>query len=326
MCTAYQRVLFFIIAFCGISLLPHTLAAQTPSLPSNTATLSATTKYPEPGTPVTITLEAYTMNMVDATVVWFIDDIEQPNLRNERAIRLIAQELGTTQKIRARIIKPGERSVDASTIITSSNTDIVIEANTYIPSFYKGRALPSKSATIRAIAIPQNTEGGNPATYSYNWKYNDSTLYGGAVLGKQSIELSMPRYDSEVLSVIIYNRDGEVIGEDQIVLTAVEPELHFYESNPLRGMSRKALGTNFVLVGDEITVHGEPYFMGTDLSPQNAGYAWSINNIPVATPENPHVITLRRSETTGTVSIGLKIITNLKIPQVIEGLFSIFTR
>ncbi len=326
MYTTHLKALFFSLVFCGVLFVSNTpVHAQSLSLPTNTATLSVTTKFPEPGTAVTVTLEAYTINMIDATVVWFINDVEQPNLRNERAIRLIAKELGTTEKIRARIIKPGERSLDASISITSSNTDIIIEADTYTPLFYKGRALPSKSSTIRAVAIPQGTGGENPATFSYNWEYNDSTLYGGAVLGKQSVELTMPRYEDEVLSVTVYNSDGDIVGEEQALLTAVEPELHFYEANPLRGLSRKALGANFVLTGDETTVHGAPYFMNTDLSPQNSEYTWSVNSTPVATPENPHIITLRRSDTPGTVSVGLKIITNLKIPQIVEGVFSIFT-
>ena len=324
--TYYCRAIFCVIVFCGISLLPTNISAQTFSSPTNTATLLVTTKYPEPGTEVVITLEAYTLNMIDATVAWFINDVEQPNLRNERTIRVVAKELGDTQEIRARIIKPGERSIDTSTNITSSNTDIIIEAYTHTPSFYKGRALPSKSAPIRAIAIPQTVESGNAALYSYNWKYNDATMFGGAVFGKQSVDLRMPRFEDERLSVTVYDKNGDVVGEESIVLTAVSPELHFYEQNPLRGMSRKVLGIDHILIGDEMIVHGEPYFMDTDLSAQGGEYAWSINNNPVSTSGNdPHVITLRRSDTPGTVSIGLEIITNLKIPQVVEGFFSIFT-
>lgn len=287
--------------------------------------LTISPQYPRPGDTVTVSLDAYTVNTIGATVLWYVNDVEQPDLRNERTISTTAGGLGERSEIRATIVHANGTSINTTTAITPTNTDIILEADTYIPAFYKGRALPSMSAPVRAIVITNTREGGDAAAYSYDWRLDGSSMYGGPVLGKQSVNMTMPRYDDEVLSVVVYNTRGEAIGRSALKLESVEPELHFYEDNPLRGLSRKAIGSQYVLVGDEVSVHGKPYFLDATPSERGDTYKWNVNNTPVTNDNSDqHIITLRKSDQGGLATIGFSIETIRQIPQLVEGFFSVF--
>ncbi len=312
------------ITYCSFS--PQTVTAQSTTRIGNAVNLTVSPNYPEPESSVVIALEAYTTNTIGATVSWFIDGVEQPDFENDRSILITTGKLGTKQVVRAQISGSQSGVIKVDTVIAPSRTDIILESDTYTPIFYAGRALPSMSASIRAIAIPLQESTTHPSRYSYDWKLNDSSMFGGPVFGKQAIDFSMPRFGEETLSVTIFDTDGTTVGHKRITLESVEPELHFYEDNPLRGMSRKAITDTHVLIGDEVTVRGEPFFMNTALASETGDYAWSINNQPVIAGNlSPNAITLRRSDQPGIVTIGLEIITKNRIPQLIEGVFNIFT-
>lgn len=313
--------IFVLSLFCA-----HTSNAQ--AIPSGItdAVLTPRTEYPEPNTAVPIRLDAYTTDTVGAKIRWFIDGKEHPEFNDLRNITVMSGAIGTTQTITAQIIKPNKSVVRAQTTLTAVNIDIIIEAYTYVPPFYAGRPLPSKGSPIRATAIVNTGTTDAARDFSYTWKLNDALVSGGATLGQQSVFMFMPRFPGEIISVTVFNANGDLIGEESAVLTAIEPELHFYEANPLRGIGRKALSSQHVLVGDEMTVRAAPYFIDTTNATEEGSYTWTINGAPIEnTDPNPLNITLRRTEKTGVVSVGLEIITGRAIPQMVEGVFSLFT-
>jgi hypothetical protein len=171
-------------------------------------------------------------------------------------------------------------------------------------------------------AIAHSGASGSQSSYSYLWKLNGDVLFGGPIKGKQTAELTMPRYQDGYISVLVIDPQGKTIGEKAISLTPSDPELYFYENNPLRGLYRRPIADIISLVGDETEIYAEPYFMNTTLTNTDTVYEWSIDNSKVQN-DNFNSIVLRKEGNTGSARIDTRIFTKSEIPQYITGAFTI---
>ena len=150
-------------------------------------------------------------------------------------------------------------------------------------------------------------------------------MFGGPVKGKNVLDFNIPHYDNGALSVEVFNSLGETIGKQFLAIPVVQPELHFYEHSPLRGLFEREVASPLTFIGEETTIYGEPYFMNTRMREQDASFSWSINSesAPHDT-ETPNAITLRHVGGEGSAEVGLTIVTKGQIPQFLEGAFSLF--
>jgi len=312
----------FLFVFGLLLSLPIYVSAQIPGGAS--ASLVVLPTFPEPESNITVSLDAYSMNTVGASINWYVDGKEVVASKNERSILVRSGSLGKKTSVNAQVIVPNGPSFTARRDIIPAVVDLVIEADTYVPAFYRGRALPSGESAIRAIAIPHTGGSLSPSSLTYKWEYNGGVLLGGPVRGKQSINLTMSRFADNRLTVTIIDGNGQSIAEKSLFLNPVDPELHFYEDNPLRGLHERAITDSFALIGDETTLFGEPYYMQTDLTSRTATFSWTINGEKtVYQNPDPHSITLRRSGGGGSAAVELKAMTTAKIPQYIREAFTI---
>ena len=306
--------------FCGGQ---NTVAAQIDD--SLGISLITSPQYPSPNSTVTVSLDAYTINTTGATIVWTVDDIERTTAKNNRSITVTTKNIGEKTTVRATIYRDGNLPLPITTTIVPTAINIILEADTYTPSFYAGRALPSGQSQIRAVAVVLNGTNAPASAYTYKWEHDDEVLLGGPVTGKSDISFTMPRYNNDTLNVTVTDAKGNVVGQDGIVLVPKEPELHFYDENPLRGLSAKAVTNTFILIGDEATVHGIPYFMNTDLTAQTTTFEWKIDGKKVdKVNAESNTITLRRTGGAGKASIELSALTTTRIPQYVKKAFTIF--
>jgi hypothetical protein len=306
-------VLYFTLASCA-----H---AQFGGL-GRESSLSVTPNFPEPFSTAVVSLDAYTMNTTNATITWYVDGTLVANTNNARSIEVALGELGKKITVRA-VIGIGGSQTSLSTVIVPTVTNIHVEADTYIPLTYAGRALPSEGSKVRAVAVVLAGGNTDPASYSYLWKRNGGVLFGGAIRGKQIIELEMSQYQGDALTVEVFS-GGKLIGGKTISLTPSEPVLRFYEDNPLRGMHHRAIANSYQLLSDEVTVRAVPYFMDTDLTPQTTSIEWSVNGGPATPNTDPGTITLRKvNEGGGSATVGLRLLLTRKVPQYLTGAFNV---
>lgn len=292
-------------------------------LSQSDAHLEVTPNSPGPNSGISVSLNAYTMDTVGAQIFWYLNGKELANFKNERSIVLTTGALGTSQSVRA-VISKGGISVPVETKISPVVVDVVLESNTHVPVFYRGRALPSGDSRVRAIAVVNDGTSRTPGEYSYEWKYNDTVLFGGSVRGKQTAEFLMPLYQDNRATVSVFDSRGALVGKKTLVLFPQEPELLFYEDNPLRGISRRAVSDKLFLLGEETTVNAEPYFMNTNSPEGRASYEWRLDGVVTNSNGDPRTITLRRSGDSGQSNLGLSVVTEGKIPQLLRGTIGIF--
>jgi hypothetical protein len=322
----YRCGVALLLSFFIPLLLPALTHAQQYNVPtSKPLELAVSPAFPRPESRVTVRVNAYAMDTNGARITWSVNGEKLTEGKDSRSLELMTGALGTKMTVSAFIEPIGESAFTLTKTIIPATVDVVVEADTYVPAFYRGRALPSVESTVRLTAIPHVGNGVDPRTLTYRWEQNGSAIGGGGVRGLQSIELAVPRYSGGNVRVVISNASGVAVADATVALEAMNPEIHFYEENPLRGLSELAIRDSVSLIGDETTVHGEPYYLSeTDVRSDNMSFTWSIDGTPVTTGVNdPHIITLRRTGGAGVAGVGLLVKTRGRIPQFIQDQFVI---
>lgn len=280
--------------------------------------------YPEPNALVTVSLDDYSTDTTGASVTWYVDGVEKSGSRNERSITITTGAPGAPTTITVRLDRQGT-SLSATRTIRPVDVNIVLESDTYTPSFYKGRALPSADASIRAVAVVNDGQGISWNTYSYKWTFADRVVQGGALKGRYAIDLTMPQSRGGYLTVEVYDLDGTIVGRKTIFVQSVTPELLFYEYSPLRGLVGTALSGEVALPGTEATFYAEPFFLNKSRpDARNATFSWTLNDTLVAgNTGTPNALTLAATGERGRARITASVLTNEKIPQFTKGSFTL---
>ncbi len=319
-------LLFFAMLLCSIVLSSSPSNAQSLSDYQSKISLSTVPSFPQPNSTVTVTLDAYSMNTVGSSIFWYVDGKEMIEGRNERSISFTTGKIGTEHTVRVRMTSNGV-PLQTELSIQVGAVDLIIEAETSVPDFYEGRALPAENAPIRAIAIVHGKTNTAPERYTYEWSLDGSVLFGGPVQGKYAVTFDMPPYADHRLMVTVYDTNRSTLGRNIILLNGVEPELYFYETNPLRGLSRKALTPTFTMTGEETTILAEPYFMDTRNVGGEGDAEWTMNGSSV-NPGNSeqNAITLRHTGGEGSANLGFRYVLKHvgEIPTYVAGAFDVF--
>lgn len=317
-------VFFFFGIFLYFTDTPSAHAQLSPF--SSGLQLSTDPEFPEPNSTVGVYLDDYSLDTLGATIQWFVDGVEKVDSRNSRSIQIQTGTLGKKQAVRVMLSRSNAPALSQSITIIPTLIDIIIEADTYIPSFYKGRALPSSQAPVRVIAVVHDIPGSNKNEYSYKWSEDASVLLGGPVKGRNVLVYQMPQFADSELTVEVFNADGASVGRKRIPFEPVEPQLHFYESNSLRGLGERAVSSPFTLIANETVLYGEPYFFNTRLKDPKTLYTWELDGNEIAhDPIVPNAITLKKDGDAGEGTVSLQVVFDTVFPQYVgESLNYIF--
>lgn len=295
---------------------PGVLEAQIPGLSSG-SNFSLSPRMPEPFDQVTVSLSDYSINTNGATIAWFVDGSEVTSAANERSLTVSVGAAGSETEVVSITTLPSGIQIPTRTTLTPVRVDILVEGDTVAPVFYKGRAIPAEGSEVSVTAIPYTGEPRDPKGFSYRWKVNDDVVGGSSQFGKNRISFSSTFGKNIPVSVEIYDSDGSLVGGDSTVVSLVKPELHFYEVNPLRGLSEHTISRSHIFVGSEINVRAEPYFLDKTLLQSNPFIEWKLNAITIENPSSdPQEITLRKQGDSGSFNLSFHI-RNLR--QLLQG-------
>jgi len=314
-CAYINRLTAWCAGVIAVSLLVP-LAAGAQGLGGN-AYLKVAPETPHPGEQFSVSFEFYASDISGADIRWYIQGGEDQSLRGSRSITLRAGALGEPVSVQATI-----GTFSLSTTVTPSIVDIIVEADTRTPSFYKGRALPAAGEPVTVTALPHTGENSNPGSFFYTWKLGTDVLYGGAVAGRNRASFTMPR-NQTYLSVEIKTREGKRVAKETVALKPSDPELYFYEDNPLRGLSARAIGGVLPFIGEETSIRAEPYFVATDIFTANAKIEWAIDGRPVTLGNNPGTLTLFNAGGGERANVGFSLINRDSLLQSVRDSFTI---
>jgi hypothetical protein len=310
----------FVLFLCGLTLFVPTFfvhAQISNSITGAAVSIALDPQFPNPGEPVTASIDDYSINSTGATISWFFEGHELPAMRNKRSITVPSDKNGADGKISAQLSFSDRPALQAEAIIHPIYLDVIVEPQTYTPIFYAGRALPVYGSTVNLTALMQLGTGMiNPQNNTYTWELNGTVLYGGPQRGTNRAQITIPYGLSNTLIVSVQNSNGITIGRRLINIPSVPVELHFYEESALYGLNSRAIGQTLHVINNS-TIRAVPYYLSTEALANNTLQdEWSIDGqTEPSDSSNPFSISLQ-SKGAGSAHIGFKF---RNLNQLIQG-------
>lgn len=286
--------------------LSHISHAQT-----NALRITAIPKFPGPFEPVMIDVEDFSRDLNKVDISWSVNGkIEQRGVGLKR-FRLNTGALGTVMNV---FINMGGDV--QSLAIRPATTDILWQADTYTPPFYKGKALHSNQDPITVVAEPFfiNSQGVrlDPETLIYRWKQNGKLNDLASGYGKKTFKIIPSVLLKPIdVEVDISSVDGVFRSISSVNIPNSKTEVLLYENHPLYGIIfEKSLNAGeFPITNHEVRIIGTPFFFSEEQKKLGQlVYDWKLNNASVNQQGNE--VIFRKPEGGGDgrsfVSLGIK--------------------
>lgn len=255
---------------------------------------------PAPNQDVQVIVESYAVNLNTANIIWYIDGIALKEGPAEKVFNTRTKDFGVPVTIDIVILTADGGRFDKQIVLKPEEVDMLWEANTYVPPFYKGKALPTYKSIVKVTAIPRfNSLSSNPAEYYYRWTMNRTTGLGEA-LAKNSAVLQVGWADSRMpvnVEVTKLGTDYKANAVQYIPVT--EARAQFYELAPLLGIQfNKALGGSVVANGTDFRIRAVPYFFSNeDYETGGLRYVWKTDAGTLPAIDNPNMLLLEKKGT-----------------------------
>ena len=295
--------------------------------------LAATPSSPSPGETVTIEAFTPTVDKAVATYIWTVNGRFQENLSGvgKTALTLTAGEVGSTIAVGVIVEQGGAEVGSASLSIPVSNLAITWSANTLLPRWYKGKALPAPGSTVTVAATPAIVLAGaaiKPEALIYRWSIGDQRNVLSGV-GERVLQFRMSNFPKTThqIKLVVEDARGQIRKEGQTLITTRDPRVALYRASPLGGIDpRSSLAAEYYTRDQILDIVAEPFFYPV-ASKKALSYKWSTGGVDVeGAPQNPDVLTLDLSrQTTGSISVSVTVDdANILIPPIIKTLSLIF--
>ncbi len=321
-----MRLIFSLLLLA--CLLPHTTAiAQEGSQlllnEQSNLTIDLNPPFPKPDESFTATINDYALPTQSINLRWRIDGAVAPEYTNTRTIQLISPSAGESLTLTVITDLANGTSIETSKTITPVYLDIILEPQTRTPSFYKGRAIPSFSSVVNATALVN----GNPAAtgnYIYTWRINNTVIEGGSIRGRNTTTFTMPRGQSATLGLQVQRVGGEVIANRLISVFSQDPQIYFYENNPLYGLKERAINQSFALTGSTVNIKAEPYYIDLRVFNSPDLLTWEIDGAEQPRNyTNPYEITLAAFAPGGRSTVEFEVRDTTQVLQGARGSFQV---
>jgi hypothetical protein len=271
-------------------------------------------EIPPPLQNTTLTLSSYATDINSAFIIWKVAGKTQLSGTGEKRFQITTGETGSVTIVDITIRPVTGELIQKQLVIRPADIDILWEgADSYVPPFYKGRALPTSEGLIKILAIPQVKDGAlqtDVNNFVFKWKRDDKVVQSGSGYGKNSLFIRQSYLNKkESLDVSATGIGTGVSTQKTFEVPIFKPKILFYEKDPLLGIKyNRTLDDSFEVASGEKTIIAEPYFFGPSLalSPE-LDYAWTINGQTIQTPQIKNMLTIKKGTSTGVGNIGLEI-------------------
>ncbi len=289
-------------------------------IPGAGVNVSIQPKNPGAFQTITISIESFSTDLNQAEIKWYLNGSLQ---KEGRAIKNFTTETGAIGNVLTveAIIKTKNLGVLAKKVtITPAEVEIIEQADSFIPPFYKGKARASTEGNVTLIALPSFISSSGKKVSSDNmifkWKRNGSALPDQSGLGRNSIAVKVPYIKEAVVKfeVEVSAPEHNLIATKSHFVEPENPQIIFYENNPLLGVVfNRALKETFNLNKDEISIIAYPFaFNGNIINNDDSNFSWRVNGNKVSPAGKRNIITLRRPANTKGISSASLSIENSK--------------
>ena len=278
--------------------------------------VSLAPENPAPYENTTISLSSYANNLDSVMIAWFVN--EKPALSGvgQKTFSLNAPAAGAQTTVRVRIALP-EGALETRVVIKPDTMALLWQAtDSYVPPFYKGKALPTLDSEIKVVAIP-DVKGVSPKNMIYDWQKDYTNDQSASGYGKYSYTyINDYLENSNTISVVASTTNG-ASSESSIDVGTVEPEITFYRKDADLGtVWENSLPDGYRVNGEEILV-AIPYFISpANLSSPSLLWSWFINGNQITVQGKKNLLPVKVAPgTSGTSRVKLQIDNSNRIYQ-----------
>lgn len=317
---------FFPIIFSLFVVFSASLTASAQTIPgiAEPVTFSVVPDYPKPNEIVFISTQSFSTDLNKAIFKWTVNGKIYAEGAGMKNINIKTGKAGSLTTVSVEVSTADFGVIKNDITFRPAEVTLLWQADTYVPAFYKGKALHSFNGAFKVTAIPEffNASGKriNPKNLIYTWKKNGNVDGDASGFGKDSFITSQTSYlrDGEDVSVEVSSSKDNLAGSASISVAPSVPEINLYENSPLYGIIYEhALTDNLNLSSEEITLRAEPFFTSVE-NPVGGtlNFDWTLNGASVDAFQNKNEITLRKAGSTrGRSDIGLIIQNRSKVLQ-----------
>jgi|GEM_PF-383297 len=272
--------------------------ADAPPIPDEfkKAPINVTLKpeYPAAFQDVVASVDSYSADMDRSNIAWSLNGKVVQQGIGAKTFRFKAGKNGSYTNLSVSIFFNGVESTKTVSI-TPATVDLLWQTDSYVPPFYKGKALYSHQSGVKVVAVPNIfTKDGVLVPTSkliYRWKLDKEFVADVSGVGKNIVTFSdtIP-VNEKIISVEVSTADASVKTVGQIFISSVSTSPVLYQDTPLTGISyERALPRSLSLGDSEMKLVIEPYFFSVKNRDSNSlYYSWSLNGktVPNITRSN----------------------------------------
>jgi hypothetical protein len=279
-----MRFRFFVVislALCAISfLLPHQILAATPS----DIAVSILPPNPNPNENVTLSLSSYSLDLNTATIEWVQNGKVSLSGIGKKSFSTTMGGVGTTTNVTINV-RSKSGTVQQKISLSPNSLVLLWQANdSYVPPFYKGKALATPGSLVKVVAMPEVRRGGsflNSENMTYSWQEDTNNDQGASGYGKNYLIYTIDYLDrTNTIGVNASTVDQSYSSDANVTISTVNPKISFYLKDPSLGTLWSNALSGAIQISGEATLAAAPYF----ISPKNIlssrlNYSWYINDL-----------------------------------------------
>ena len=255
---------------------------------------------PGPNEKVYINLEGLGSFLGNSTITWFVDGKVLSTGVAKRTFLFTTGGVGSATHIQVTISTAGQSTITHDFYFAPSVIYLTWEADTSVPTFYKGKSLYTSGSPLKIVAIPFVVSGKMILAadkLSFQWSRGDTLVPDQSGVGKEVFSFTgdQLRPGEDIKLDVLFR--GLKVGHAETTVPAASPQVLLYDRDPLRGeILEEALPSVFSLSVNEITLKAEPYlFSNKAVVAGKITYSWTLNNQDTTGPESARgLLTLRQ--------------------------------
>ncbi len=249
--------------------------------------VEASPESPKSFETITFTLKSFSVDLNRAAITWAVNGKTALSGIGKTSFSFQSGKAGTAYTVDISVKDSVLGTLTKRLSFRVGEVDLLWEAvGSYVPPFYKGKALPPPQGAVKLVAAPNLFSGGKKLSADelvYRWKRNGKyrDLNSQSGYGKKSVSIRGDLIKrGETIEVEASSLDNGSAGSGSAVFSYDEPFVIFYEDKPAEGVQfNRAINGEFTLPNKESTILALPYFFSAKSREGGAiSYSWRVGD------------------------------------------------
>lgn len=269
-----SMIMIFGFAFAAVPMVSYAQNVQIVN--AGDIFLATNPTLPGPFEKVTLSLESYVVNLDTSGITWIVDGQQIAAGVGQKNITVATRDIGDPLLVEVRVQWNQIDTLVKRVRIEPSYVDLLWEAvNSYVPPFYRGKALPTSESYLRVVALPSGLIGNDQ--YVYTWEHNGDVKQDKSGFKKHSFLIRNNFFDKRFqVDVTVSGRLKPFRAQASLVLPRYEPEIHFavetLDQTPVIQQNQ-----GFTIGGQFNRLIAHPYYFSAADGFDTLDFEWSID-------------------------------------------------